>query len=218
MLTADNALRQILSDSQLDSPAHRQRAPSSSKSGLSRKTCRSTANALAGRHLAEVHGAASRYAADRHGRAEGTDRGAGRHHACARSCATCRASRCRPVRAAAVCPETPSRIRGFSATNDIFVDGVRDVGPYSRDAFNLEQVEVIKGPSSAFGGRGSTGGAINLVTKSAGLESIRQGTVGIGNAGYQRTTVDLNAPVKALGRRWRAPVECHVAGRRRPGS
>ena len=90
-------------------------------------------------------------------------------------------------------------LRGFSATNDIFVDGVRDVGPYSRDAFNLEQVEVIKGPTSAFGGRGSTGGAINLVTKSAGLESIRQGTVGIGNAGYQRTTVDLNAPVKALG-------------------
>ncbi len=90
-------------------------------------------------------------------------------------------------------------MRGFPATNDIFVDGVRDVGPYSRDAFNLEQVEVIKGPSSAFGGRGSTGGAINLVTKAPGLAAIRQGTVGIGNAGYQRTTMDLNAPVKALG-------------------
>jgi catecholate siderophore receptor len=90
-------------------------------------------------------------------------------------------------------------MRGFSATNDIFVDGVRDVGPYSRDAFNLEQVEVIKGPSSAFGGRGSTGGAINLATKSAGLESIRQGTVGVGSSGYQRTTVDVNAPIEALG-------------------
>ena len=90
-------------------------------------------------------------------------------------------------------------MRGFSATNDIFLDGVRDVGPYTRDAFNLEQVEVIKGPSSAFGGRGSTGGAINLATKSAGLQSIRQGTVGVGSSGYQRTTADLNAPVKALG-------------------
>ncbi len=90
-------------------------------------------------------------------------------------------------------------IRGFSATNDIFVDGVRDVGPYSRDAFNLEQVEVLKGPSSAFGGRGSTGGAINLATKSAGLQSIRQGPVGVGSSGYQRGTLDFNAPVKALG-------------------
>ena len=89
-------------------------------------------------------------------------------------------------------------MRGFSATNDIFLDGVRDVGAYSRDAFNLEQVEVIKGPSSAFGGRGSTGGAINLATKSAGLESIRQGTVGVGSSGYQRTTLDLNAPVTAV--------------------
>jgi catecholate siderophore receptor len=86
-------------------------------------------------------------------------------------------------------------LRGFSATNDIFVDGVRDVAPYSRDAFNLEQVEVMKGPSSAFGGRGSTGGAINLATKSAALASIRQGTVGVGSAGYQRTTVDLNEPI-----------------------
>ncbi|MEP7365614.1 MAG: TonB-dependent receptor plug domain-containing protein, partial [Acidobacteriota bacterium] len=51
-------------------------------------------------------------------------------------------------------------LRGFSARNDIFVDGVRDIGPNSRDPFNLEQVEVIKGPQSAFTGRGSTGGSI----------------------------------------------------------
>ena len=90
-------------------------------------------------------------------------------------------------------------MRGFSATNDIFLDGVRDVGAYSRDAFNLEQVEVIKGPSSAFGGRGSTGGAINLATKSAGLESIRHGTVGVGSSGYQRATLDVNAPLAKVG-------------------
>lgn len=90
-------------------------------------------------------------------------------------------------------------LRGFSASNDIFVDGVRDVGPYSRDAFNLEQVEVIKGPSSSFGGRGSTGGAINLAIKAPIVPSIRQGTLTIGNAGHQRVTVDMNERVPVLG-------------------
>jgi catecholate siderophore receptor len=55
-------------------------------------------------------------------------------------------------------------LRGFSARNDLFVDGVRDMGPTSRDPFNIEQVEVVKGPGSAFSGRGSTGGTINLVS------------------------------------------------------
>ncbi|MCV4594307.1 TonB-dependent receptor plug domain-containing protein, partial [Escherichia coli] len=54
-------------------------------------------------------------------------------------------------------------IRGFSARNDIFIDGSRDLGAQSRDPFNLEQVEVVKGPSSTYTGRGSTGGTVNLV-------------------------------------------------------
>jgi catecholate siderophore receptor len=54
-------------------------------------------------------------------------------------------------------------LRGFSARNDIFVDGVRDLSPQSRDPFNLEQVDVVKGPGSAYTGRGSTGGSINLI-------------------------------------------------------
>ena len=41
-------------------------------------------------------------------------------------------------------------LRGFSARNDVFLDGVRDISPQSRDPFNLEQVEVIKGPQSAY--------------------------------------------------------------------
>ena len=49
-------------------------------------------------------------------------------------------------------------MRGYSARNDLFVDGVRDLGPQSRDPFNMEQVEVTKGPSSAISGRGSAGG------------------------------------------------------------
>ena len=46
-------------------------------------------------------------------------------------------------------------IRGFSARTDIFIDGFRDFGGYSRDPFNVEQVEVAKGPASSIAGRGS---------------------------------------------------------------
>ncbi len=86
-------------------------------------------------------------------------------------------------------------IRGFSARTDLFVDGVRDFGGYTRDAFNLEQVEVTKGPSSAVAGRGSTGGSINQVSKLPSLQSGYLGTVTLGNAGSRRTTADLNQPL-----------------------
>ena len=86
-------------------------------------------------------------------------------------------------------------IRGFSARTDMFVDGVRDFGGYSRDAFNMEQVEVAKGPTSSLAGRGSTGGAINQVSKAPGLAPIAEATIGAGNASYQRTTVDINQPL-----------------------
>jgi catecholate siderophore receptor len=56
-------------------------------------------------------------------------------------------------------------IRGFVARGDIFRDGIRDPGWYTRDAFSIDRVEVYKGPSAFAFGRGSTGGAINVVTK-----------------------------------------------------
>ena len=49
-------------------------------------------------------------------------------------------------------------VRGFNARNDIYIDNIRDFGGYSRDPFNVEQVEVVKGPASSYTGRGSTGG------------------------------------------------------------
>jgi catecholate siderophore receptor len=58
-------------------------------------------------------------------------------------------------------------IRGFDARNDIFLDGVRDPGVSIRENFNTEQVEILRGPASSFAGRGTTGGAINIVTKEA---------------------------------------------------
>jgi len=90
-------------------------------------------------------------------------------------------------------------LRGFSARNDIFVDGVRDLSPQSRDPFNLEQVEVVKGPGSAFTGRGSTGGSINLVSKSPSLSRIFGGTLNFGTDGTKRVSADVNVPISFLG-------------------
>ncbi len=58
-------------------------------------------------------------------------------------------------------------IRGFDARSDIFIDGVRDPGVSVRENFFTEQVEILRGPGSSFAGRGTTGGAINIVTKQA---------------------------------------------------
>ena len=83
-------------------------------------------------------------------------------------------------------------IRGFDAQSDVYVDGIRDVGSQTREIFNLEQVEVIKGPSSAFGGRGSPGGAVNLATKTPKADNFINGDVGLGNASFKRGTLDVN--------------------------
>src|SRR3954465_8731836 len=61
-------------------------------------------------------------------------------------------------------------IRGFDARNDVFLDGMRDAGVSVRENFFTEQVEILRGPGSSFAGRGTTGGAINIVTKQATTE------------------------------------------------
>ena len=86
-------------------------------------------------------------------------------------------------------------LRGFSARNDIFVDGVRDISPQARDPFNLEQVDVVKGPGSAFTGRGSTGGSINLLNKTPGLKRAFSGTLDVGSDSTRRATADVNLPI-----------------------
>src|SRR3546814_9797541 len=60
-------------------------------------------------------------------------------------------------------------IRGSSSGNNVYVDGIRDPGGQTREIFNLESVEVIKGADSVYGGRGSGGGSINLSSKRARL-------------------------------------------------
>ena len=89
-------------------------------------------------------------------------------------------------------------IRGFSARTDIFIDGVRDFGGYSRDSFNLEQVEVTKGPASATVGRGSTGGSVNMVSKAPNLAASRAIIGSGGSTAYKRGAADINQPIHGI--------------------
>jgi len=84
-------------------------------------------------------------------------------------------------------------LRGFSANNDIMVDGVRDSAQYTRtDPFNLDQLELINGANSVYAGAGSIGGSINLVSKRAINEEFMHFTGGAGTDGYGRATADIN--------------------------
>jgi catecholate siderophore receptor len=89
-------------------------------------------------------------------------------------------------------------LRGYNARNDMYLDGVRDQGTYFRDSFNLEAVEVLKGPSSTYFGRGSTGGVINQVSKTPRLDPSYNGIFGGGSDFYLRGTLDINQPLTAI--------------------
>lgn len=95
---------------------------------------------------------------------------------------------------------TNPSIRGFSSRNDMFLDGMRDFGSYSRDPFNLETIEVLEGPSSTIFGRGSTGGVINQVSKQPIREQRRAASFNGGSDSTARVTLDLNQPLGNLGR------------------
>lgn len=96
-------------------------------------------------------------------------------------------------------PSDQINLRGYSASNDITQDGVRDSAAYSRsDSFNLEQIEVVNGANSVTTGSGSVGGQINIVTKRplAGTRIVVGG--GIGTDNYYRSTIDANVRVNDL--------------------
>ena len=84
-------------------------------------------------------------------------------------------------------------IRGFSALNDQYIDGVRDDSPYYRDLSSVDRIEVLKGPAAVLYGRGSSGGIINRVIKKAEIEQplmFEFGTT-IGSYGEKRLTTDM---------------------------
>ncbi|MBA3772277.1 MAG: TonB-dependent siderophore receptor [Ramlibacter sp.] len=90
--------------------------------------------------------------------------------------------------------EEDIRLRGFSlaGTGDIFLDGMRDPAFYDRDTFNNDRVEVLRGSASMLFGRGSTGGAVNQVSKVPRLMTGHDVTTTLGSHAYRRITGDFN--------------------------
>ena len=83
-------------------------------------------------------------------------------------------------------------MRGFDTSGSIFVDGVRDLGSISRDVFNVEQVEVAKGPAGTDYGRTAPTGAVNLASKQPQLGNGISGSIGYGSSRQRRAIVDWN--------------------------
>ena len=91
-------------------------------------------------------------------------------------------------------------IRGFSANANMQIDGLRDSSQTNRtDTFNIESVEVIKGPNSVFGGSGTTGGSINQVSKEPRQREFTQIGASLGTDNYKRMTLDTNQTLDGVG-------------------
>jgi len=90
-------------------------------------------------------------------------------------------------------------IRGFTARNDIFLDGMRDFGSYYRDPFYLQDIQVLKGPASILFGRGSTGGVVEQDSKLPTLNPFTNGTLVFGTDMTKRARADVNQPLPDLG-------------------
>lgn len=86
-------------------------------------------------------------------------------------------------------------LRGNASTADFYIDGVRDDVQYFRDLYNVERVEVLKGPNAMIFGRGGGGGVINRVMKKADWSTDRTATVEVGSWDHRRFTADLGQPL-----------------------
>lgn len=86
-------------------------------------------------------------------------------------------------------------MRGADTSNSIYVDGIRDIGSVSRDTFNTEQIEVIKGPSGSDYGRSAPTGSINMISKQPRLDSGIDASASAGSAWFRRGTLDINEAI-----------------------
>ena len=86
-------------------------------------------------------------------------------------------------------------MRGADTSNSIYVDGIRDLGSVSRDTFNTEQIEVIKGPSGSDYGRSAPTGSINMISKQPRLDSGIDASASAGSAWFRRGTLDINEAI-----------------------
>jgi catecholate siderophore receptor len=83
-------------------------------------------------------------------------------------------------------------MRGFDTSSSIYVDGVRDLGSISRDLFNIEQIDVLKGSAGTDSGRSAPTGSINLSSKQAYLDDATFANITLGSAKQKRATLDKN--------------------------
>ncbi|MBW7932222.1 MAG: TonB-dependent siderophore receptor [Gemmatimonadaceae bacterium] len=88
-------------------------------------------------------------------------------------------------------------LRGIASTADLYVDGVRDDAQYLRDVYNVERVEVLRGPNALAFGRGGGGGVINRVLRTADFTAPRSFTMERGAYDHVRGTVDVGQNVGA---------------------
>jgi catecholate siderophore receptor len=85
-------------------------------------------------------------------------------------------------------------IRGVSSSADFFLNGVRDDVQYYRDLYNVERVEILKGPNAMIFGRGGGGGLINRVSKTPQSSPLSEFTIQGGSFSERRFTADFNQP------------------------
>jgi len=84
-------------------------------------------------------------------------------------------------------------LRGQEAKSDVFVDGLRDPGLQPRETFAVEQIEITRGPSATFAGRGAAGGSINMITKQASTDyNFNAIELTGGTDNHFRGTIDSN--------------------------
>ncbi|MBI5319088.1 TonB-dependent receptor [Bradyrhizobium sp.] len=89
-------------------------------------------------------------------------------------------------------------IRGFDARNDVFIDGIRDPAVSIRENFFTEQIEILRGPASSYAGRGTAGGAINIVTKQAADRNFYNAESTFGTDRTKRVTLDVNQVISPV--------------------
>ncbi len=98
--------------------------------------------------------------------------------------------------------------RGNSSTSDFFIDGIRDDVQYFRDIYNIDRIEVLKGPNAMIFGRGGSGGVINRVTKQAGWNNENALALTVGSWNNRRITGDFgHAPNESVAFRVSALYE-----------
>ncbi len=86
-------------------------------------------------------------------------------------------------------------MRGNSMTGDFFVDGVRDDVQTYRDLYNIDRLEIFRGPNAMIFGRGGIGGLINRVTKVAGWSPVREVRAELGSYSHKRLQGDIGGGV-----------------------